>query len=52
MTEQAAEQDNELDLPVVTREGDRVSMALQDFDDLIARLLVAEGHAARSWLRP
>jgi hypothetical protein len=33
------------DLPVVTRTGDTVSMSVQDFDDLIARLLVAEGHA-------
>lgn len=42
----------EPDLPVVTRVGDKVFMSLTDFDDLIARLLVAEGHAARSWLRP
>ena len=43
MTEQ--QDDLDVALPVVIREGDRVSMSLADFDDLIARLLVAESHA-------
>lgn len=31
------------DLPAVTREGDEVRMKLADFDELIMRLLIAEG---------
>lgn len=40
------------DLPVVHRVGDTVVMQARDFDDLLARLLVAEGKHGRSWMRP
>lgn len=47
-----AEEPDLADMPVVTKVGDDVVMKASDFNDLIARLLLAEGRQERSWLRP
>lgn len=47
----AQPQDDGDPMPIVTRVGDVVIMPASDFDDLIARLLLAERRRRPSWWR-